>query len=644
MNGACDWQRGAALQGECVAQQTIVIGGASGYWGDAALATPQLLTAQRLDYLVYDYLAEITMSILARARGADPAQGYATDFVTAAMLPNLERIAARGVRVIANAGGVNPVACAQVLREAIAERGLALRVGVVLGDDLMSRIDEFAGSGDDEVQGAVREMFSAEPFPPAERVASINAYLGAFPIAAALDAGADIVITGRCVDSAVTLGACIHAFGWQVEDHDRLAQGSLAGHLLECGTQATGGNFTDWSEVVETLPEAGYPLVEMAADGHFSVSKPAGTGGQVSVGTVAEQMLYEIGDPGAYLLPDVACDFTAVQLEQAGPDRVAVSGARGRAAPTHYKVCATWADGYRAGQIWTMVGNEAARKAALFAANVRLRSEAALERAGLGPFAEFSVELLGVESHYGAAARALESREVDFKIAARHPQSRGIGVFLKEMTGHALAAPAGLCAFAGARPRPSPVVRLFSFLWPRSAVPVQVVVEDAPVPCALASGATLAPAAPPAGPPLPEAEQDVVAVPLERLAFARSGDKGDKANIGVIARDPDYLPWIAAALSEEVVASWFAHFLAPGQARPVERFYLPGIHALNFLLHAVLGGGGVASLRADPQGKCYAQILLAAPVPVPRRLAEARQLLAPPPRAAADDDLNGVSR
>ncbi|MEQ8516902.1 MAG: acyclic terpene utilization AtuA family protein, partial [Chromatocurvus sp.] len=276
----------------------MTIGGASGYWGDAPGATAQLLAHEGLDFLVYDYLAEITLSILARARGADPAAGYATDFVTAAMAPNLATIAARGVRVVSNAGGVNPDACAQALRSLIRESGLSLKVAVVRGDDLSARVPAFAGR---EGSAPVQEMFSGERFPAPERVASVNAYLGAFPIAAALDHGADIVITGRCVDSAVTLGACVHHFGWAADDLDRLAQGSLAGHILECGTQATGGNFTDWEAVADGLWEAGYPIAEVAADGNFTVTRPDGSGGQVSVGTLAEQMLYEIGDPRCYI-------------------------------------------------------------------------------------------------------------------------------------------------------------------------------------------------------------------------------------------------------------------------------------------------------------------------------------------------------
>jgi hypothetical protein len=596
----------------------IRIGGASGYWGDAALATPQLILGGDLDYLVYDYLAEITLSIMARARAAEPSRGYATDFVTAAMVPNLEDIDRRGIRVIANAGGVNPRACAEALRGEIAARGLGLRVAVVLGDDLTERAAEFTAS---------REMFSGEAFPPPGSIASINAYLGAFPIAAALEAGADIVITGRCVDSAVTLAACIHAFGWSRADLDLLAQGSLAGHILECGTQATGGNFTDWESVVERLFEAGYPIAEVAADGSFTVSKPPGTGGLVSAGTVAEQMLYEIGDPQAYALPDVICDFSRVEIEELDSDLVRVSGARGRGVPEDYKVSLTWADGYRAGQIWTFIGRDAQRKARHLAEAVLARTAAMLEHHGLPPLLASSVEILGNESHFGAAARDVQAREVDVKIAARHAAARGIGIFLKEMVGLALTAPPGLTGFAGARPKPTPVVRLFSFLLPRSTVVVRVELdgrelayrEENPREASVAS-------APPTAVPDAAGGGPFVEVPLEALALGRSGDKGDKANIGVIARHPDFLPWIAAHLTEETVASFFAHFLAAGQAHPVERFYLPGIHALNFLLHRVLGGGGVASLRADPQGKSYAQLLLTLPLPVPRALLEAHGL------------------
>ncbi|WP_241521099.1 acyclic terpene utilization AtuA family protein [Kineobactrum sediminis] len=418
----------------------ITLGGASGYWGDAAMATTRLLSVENLDYLVYDYLAEVTLSIMARARAADPSQGYATDFVSAAMKPNLARIATQGVRVITNAGGVNPRACAGALRQLILEQGLDLRVAVVLGDDLMDRVPGYA-EGTAESTDTIREMFTGESFPPADKVASANAYLGAFPIAEALNRGADIVITGRCVDSAVTLGACIHAFGWQPDDLDLLARGSLAGHILECGTQATGGNFTDWESVVDTLADAGYPLAVMEASGEFEVGKPDGSGGAVTVGTVAEQMLYEIGDPQAYILPDVVCDFSAVTLEQIAPDRVRVCGARGAGVPPSCKVSVTWMDGFRAGHIWTMVGRDAARKSQYFADGVFARTRTTLAGAGLPDLTETSVEINGAETHFGAAATRANSREVDLKIAVKHPDAKGVALFLKEMTGMALAAP-----------------------------------------------------------------------------------------------------------------------------------------------------------------------------------------------------------
>jgi hypothetical protein len=379
--------------------------------------------------------------------------------------------------------------------------------------------------------------------------------------------------------------------------------------------------------VVDTLPSAGYPMAEIGSDGVFVVTKPEGTGGAVTVGTVAEQMLYEIGDPQAYLLPDVACDFSGVRLEQLAVDRVRVSGARGHGAPQTYKVSATYADGYRAGQVWTMYGRDADTKAGQLARLVFERTAMVLDAMGLPPLSETSVEVVGAESHYGAAREVGPVREVDVKIAAKHPSAKGVGVFLKEMVGMALTAPPGLSGFAGARPKPSPVVRLFSMLVPKQDVAVTVETATGSASITPHSGAVFDPAAI-VRPALAEtpSSADMVEVALESLAWGRSGDKGDKANIGVIARHPDFLPWIARSVTEQRVAQFFAHFLEPGQARPVERFLMPGPPAFNFLLHEVLGGGGVASLRIDAQGKGYAQLLLGLPVAVPAELARQHML------------------
>jgi Acyclic terpene utilisation family protein AtuA len=606
--------------------KVIRIGGASGYWGDASIATPQLLASGNLDYLVYDYLAEVTMSIMARARAKDPNQGFATDFVTATLKPHLKDIAKQGIKVISNAGGVNPQACAQLIRSQISDQGLDLKVAVVMGDDLISKKVMFAEKN-------IKEMFSGSNFPAVDSIASINAYLGAFPIAHALNEGADIVITGRCVDSAVTLAACIHEFGWQRGDYDKLAQGSLAGHILECGTQATGGNFTDWELVAESLPFAGYPIAEIKASGEFICTKPENSGGIVSVGTLCEQMLYEIGDPQAYLLPDVICDFSQVEISQQDDNRVLVKNAKGLAAPDSYKVSTTYADGFRGGLVFTLYGRHADKKAQLMADNAIIRAKQMLSHVGLSDFSDICIEIIGTESHYGKQRQIAHAREVDIKIAATHESPKGIGILLKEVTGMALTSPPGLTAFAGGRPKPSPVVRLFSMTVPKGDVTIEVdingevstfsdvdntvnqnrsVPDPAKAPCAsLGSEAEAM---------FTEAmfTEAMVTVPLVNLAWGRSGDKGNKANIGIIARREEFLPYICDALSVEHITELFEHFLVG----TVERFYLPGSHALNFLLHDVLGGGGMASLRNDPQGKGYSQILLDQPISVPKSMAE----------------------
>jgi len=594
--------------------RVIRVGGACGFWGESPSATAQLLAGGNLDYIVYDYLAEITMSILARARARNPELGYATDFVSAVLEPNLEEIARQGVRIVSNAGGVNPRACAKAIGRLIEDAGLNLTVAVVTGDDFIASADELSAL-------APPEMFSGQPFPPVESLTSINAYLGAFPIARALAQGADIVLTGRAVDSAVTLGACIHEFGWGRSDLDKLAGGSLAGHILECGPQATGGNFTDWEQIASGYFDIGYPIAEVAADGSFVCTKPAGTGGAVTTHTVGEQMLYETGDPQAYFLPDVVCDFSAVTLTQEAQDRVRLCGATGSPAPAEYKVSATYADGFRGAQTLFFYGFDADRKARRFAEVALQRARDRLSRSGLPDFTETRVELIGDESYFGKH-RALSSvRDVSVTIAARHPDRAALSMLFRETTGLALSTPPGLTGFAGGRPKPSPVVKLFSFTYPKDGIEIAVEIgddrlmaSDQPQDDVYDPDAHKRPAQPPA----PSGDEDRVEVPLIRLALGRSGDKGDKANVGIIARNPEYLPWIWAALTEQAVADVFEHFLEGS----VERYYLPGSHSINFLLHDVLGGGGIASLHNDPQGKGYAQILLAYPIPVPGSLAE----------------------
>ncbi len=588
----------------------IRIGGAAGFWGDSPDGARQLVARGNIDYLVFDYLAEITLALLARIRARKPELGYVPDFVevTAAVLPE---VMARGIRVISNGGGMNPRAAAAELSRRAAALGLSPKIAVVTGDDLLPRIEEFRTAG-------IVEMFAGTPMP--ERFASANAYLGAGPIAAALAAGADIVITGRCVDSAVTLGALMHAFGWPPDDHDRLAAGSLAGHLIECGAQVTGGIATDW-EQVPGWEDMGFPVVECREDGSFVVTKPAGTGGLITPLTVGEQMLYEIGDPASYLLPDVACDFRFVTMTSDGPDRVLVSGARGRPPTGQLKVSATWQDGFRTIGTVTIGGRDAAAKARRAGAAILARAERLACEAGHGPFAETSIEVLGSEATYGGEARAeaAASREVVLKIAARHADEAPLALLAREIAPAATAMAQGLTGFFAGRPGVQPVYRGYSFLVPAETVAASLEMDGWTREIPSPRGRPGDPVTTPPSAPAP-VETDRT-VPLVALAVGRSGDKGNAANIGIIARRPEDLPLIHAALTPEAVTAYFRH---TGVTR-VERFDLPGIHALNFVLHDCLGGGGVGSLRIDPQGKAFAQMLMDFPVPVPAGFTPARR-------------------
>ena len=588
-------------------RDTVRIGCASAFWGDTCTAAAQLVHGGALDYLVFDYLAEVTMSILAGARMKDPQAGYATDFVEV-LTPLLAEIQQQGIRVISNAGGIHPQACAAALQAACDKAGIALKIAVLLGDDLQPELKKLHG---------ITDMFNGAPLPPV--CVSANAYLGAPGIAHALALGADIVITGRVVDSAVVSAALVHAFDWSWHDYDRLAQAALAGHIIECGAQCTGGNFTDWRDVPD-YEHIGFPIIEVSADGAFTVSKVAGTGGLISELSVAEQLLYEIGDPRAYLLPDVICDFSQVTLQQQGENRVHLHGAKGLPPTDQYKVSATYPDGFRCTASCLIAGIDVVAKAERVSQAIIDKTAELFSQRGWAPYTEVNIELLGSEATYGAHARRHDCREVVVKLAVRHPNKQALVLFAREIAQAATGMAPGLTGIVGGRPTVYPLIRLFSFLVDKAFCTPVIDFQGERHAVELPIAHPLQTPAGAIDPPQPQGHADA-SVPLVKLAVARSGDKGNHSNIGVIARAPEYLPWIAEALTPAVIVDWMSHVLDPLHGR-VERWYLPGSHSLNFLLENALGGGGIASLRIDPQGKAFAQQLLEIPIAVPQHLAD----------------------
>jgi len=584
------------------------IGCWAAFWGDTRSAVAQLLRDEELDYLVSDYLAEITMALLARARAKDPEAGFVPDAI-AALKPYLNVIAERGIKVVTNAGALNAAACAAAFEEAVKEAGLDLKVAAVEGDDVLPKVDELVAAG-------AKDMFTGEALPA--DVSTMNAYLGARPIATALGAGADIVVTGRCVDAAVVLGPLMHEFGWSDDDHDLLAAGSLVGHIVECGPQCAGGTFTDWSSV-PGWEDMGYPIAEVEADGTVVITKAPDTGGMVTPGTVGEQILYEIGDPGAYVMPEVVCDWREVKLEQVGPDRVRASGAKGTAPTGTYKVTATHQDGYRALTTAMFAGYEAAGRARRAGESIIARAERLLAEKGLEPFRETSLEIVGGGDIIGAKSTPDAGTEVVMKLGVLHAERAGVEVFSGEYVPTSLVAQ-GMTGFFAGRPRPAPVFRVIHLLVDKGILDPKVTLAGEDVPLTLSPGD---PDAKPGTPVLDEPKATLggtTRVPLKRLALGRSGDKGNLANIGLIARRPEFAATIAEQVTAERVADFFAHDLRDDAV--VKRWAVPGLDAINIIMTEVLGGtGGTSTLRYDPQAKSYAAMLLTMPIDIDAEVA-----------------------
>lgn len=450
-------------------KKSVLIGNGQGFWGDSIDAPVDLVKEGPIDYLTLDYLAEVTMSIMQRQKMRNKDKGYATDFVHVIerILPD---IMDRNIKVIANAGGVNPAACRDAIFDVAKKMGVeGLKVGIVVGDDILDRLQEFQEQGIE-----LLNMDSGEPISTVSgKVISANVYMSSWPIVEALEQGAQIVILGRSTDTGLVMAPMAYEFGWKKDDYDKLAAGTIAGHIIECGAQCTGGNFTNWHEVPD-IGKIGYPIIEAHPDGTFHVTKHEGTGGLVSVDTVSEQLVYEMGDPHAYITPDVVADFTSIRLEQSGPNRVKVFGIKGKPETNTYKVSASYLNGYKATGQLTVSGPDALKKAKLCADIVWQK----LGKAGYD-YDDKLVEFIGVNAcHDGIAPEPEQVNEVVLRLGVRNSSRMHVERFGMKISSLVTSGPPGVTGFGGGRPKPQEIVAFWPALIPKSVIETKVIVEE----------------------------------------------------------------------------------------------------------------------------------------------------------------------
>ena len=587
----------------------------SGFYGDRLAAAAEMVRGGPIDVLTGDYLAELTMLILAKSRSRDPSAGYAATFYRQ-MEQVLGTCVERGIKVVSNAGGLNPAGLAARLRQLADELGVEVSVAHVEGDDVMETLRRLQAGGN-----PLNHMDTGLPLAGAGgQLVSANAYLGGFAVAEALRSGADVVVTGRITDAALVVGPAAWRFGWDRTDFDALAGAVVAGHVIECGAQATGGNYAFFTEV-PGLEHPGFPVAEVEADGSSVITKHPGTGGQVSVGTVTAQLLYEIGGP-LYVNPDVVADFSTIRLEQLGPDRVRISGVRGSPPPAQAKVAVNLFGGFRNAMTFVLTGLDIEEKAEL----VRRSLE---KRFGDDGPAELDIRLVRSD-HPDAPGN--DEASAQLKVVAKDPDGERVGRrFSGAVTELALANYPGLYLTA-----PPGEASAYGVYWPTlipaDAVEQVVVAGDG-------SRVTL-PLSPPVtaqstevhGTPVRRAPAQAgvsVAgptrrVPLGTVLGARSGDKGGNANVGLWARSGPAYGWMAGYLT----SSRFRGLFTEAENLEVDRFEFPNLWALNFVVHGLLGEGVASSTRPDPQAKSLGEYLRSRVVEVPQQL-----LADAPPRA-----------
>ncbi len=575
----------------------IRIANCSGFYGDRLAAAREMVEGGPLDVLTGDWLAELTMLILARDRMKRPGAGYARTFVT-----QMEQVMGtcldRGIKVVSNAGGLAPEGCAAAVAEVADRLGLAPTIAWVGGDDLMPRMPDIAS-----------ELRPFEGGELGDRAASLtaNAYLGCWGIVAALERGADIVITGRVTDAAVVCGPAAWHHGWARGDWDALAGAVVAGHVLECGAQATGGNYSFFTEI-DGSPRFGFPWAEVAADGSAVIGKHDGTGGEVSISTVTSQLLYEIGAP-AYLGPDVTARFDTIRLEQAGPDRVRITGVRGEPPPPTLKVGINELAGYRNTFEIALTGLDIAEKAAL--------AEAAFWDACPYPPEDFAAVTSEVIRTDKLDPCTNEEATAAWRLTVKDPDEAKVGRALSgAMIETALASIPGFYALSGAPRSASPYGVHRPALIDAALVPqvVHLPGETVTVDSTAVPGTVSVIVIPPPAEPLPPGP--TAAAPLGRVVGARSGDKGGDANLGVFARTDAAWAWLASFLTVDRLQE----LLPETAGLPVERHELPNLRALNFVVQGLLGDGVAASTRRDAQAKSLGEWLRARIVDVPTAL------------------------
>ncbi len=577
----------------------VRIANCSGFYGDRLAALAEVLHGGPVDVITGDYLAEVTMLVLAKNRLKKPSSGYATTFLRQ-LEPVAAEIAERGVKVVVNAGGLDPAGLARDTRELLAKAGVPLTVAHVEGDDLTERLPALLADGHE-----LANLDTGAPFTSwGHDALTANAYLGGFGIAAALAAGADIVVTGRVADASLVTGAAAWWWGWSPDDHGALAGAVAAGHVIECGAQATGGNFSGFAGIADPT-HPGFPIAEVDRDGSSVITKHPGTGGAVTVGTVTAQLLYEVGAP-AYLNPDVVARLDTIRLDQVGPDRVRISGASGSPPPPTTKVAITGLGGWRNGTTFVLTGLDVDAKAALVESAVRARlagdpavTDLRFTRIGV-PVADPAEQMAGscllhvsVDGDQRVAGRAFSALCVELALSS-YPGIYGMGV------------PGSGSAYGVYWPTLIPQRLLDHTVVhadgrrevvppPRTADPVDTVARARAVPYE-------------PGPTVPG--------PLGLLAHARSGDKGGNANVGVWVTDPDAWPWLSATLTTERLRT-----LLPETANlPIDRYDLPNLMAVNFVIHGLLDGGATEARRFDKQAKALGEWLRARHVPLPVRL------------------------